>query len=404
MSKSSEQCVFCGWNRRTCWQNIKFYNIPREPGLKRIRWLQIFGNRPITHRDRVCSVHFRAGRPSNDPSHEDFVPHLYLSKEPPPDMVNYFNNQAADKESDCAKILAADACVELINKETAKQNENTNSNKDDDRLLPLLPKKNRNLRPAIMQRKRKQIKDEVIEDENNVIDEEDVEVEGGPPKLRKMKTSVANDLANVESSSNYSYLNRRIVSKSNNLNQYRRFAESTSRTTTAIPLDRYFVESTGIQAGQTLSIKRKTPVSTPIPRFRNPIHIQEPKIAYKIANATAPIRNKPQISSLHHHRSASNYEISQEEDLVNQQLRYIEMEAQRDEEEEELDMLEAEAEAVRLMHEQELMLQNHHHQMLVHDEHGMLEYEDGEGTYEEYYESSGFEEYEDSDILTHPRT
>lgn len=26
----------------------------------------------------MCARHFRQGRPSNDPSHEDFVPHLHL--------------------------------------------------------------------------------------------------------------------------------------------------------------------------------------------------------------------------------------------------------------------------------------------------------------------------------------
>ena len=53
MSKSTEQCLFCGWNRKNCWQSIRFYNIPKDPGLKKVRWLQIFGERKVTHRDRV---------------------------------------------------------------------------------------------------------------------------------------------------------------------------------------------------------------------------------------------------------------------------------------------------------------------------------------------------------------
>ena len=40
----------------------------------------------IGPRDRVCSVHFRRGKPSGDPSQEDFAPHLYLNKEPPQEV------------------------------------------------------------------------------------------------------------------------------------------------------------------------------------------------------------------------------------------------------------------------------------------------------------------------------
>ena len=130
----------------------------------------------------MCSVHFRSGRPSNDPSHEDFVPHLYLSEEPPPEVMTYLD-QTADKDSDCAKILAADASVELIGTEPKVDNDNIDEK--DDKLLPLLPRKNRNSRPAIMQRKRKIIKDE-IEDENFGT----APTTEAPPKLKKIEPAI----------------------------------------------------------------------------------------------------------------------------------------------------------------------------------------------------------------------
>ena len=45
-------------------------------------------------------MHFRQGRPSSDPSHEDFVPHLYLNQEPPPEIISYLESLAETKNGD----------------------------------------------------------------------------------------------------------------------------------------------------------------------------------------------------------------------------------------------------------------------------------------------------------------
>ncbi|TKR87468.1 hypothetical protein L596_011861 [Steinernema carpocapsae] len=92
-----EKCIFCGWTRKTAYPSIRFFGLPREPGMKRIQWLYVLGNREIQPKDRVCSVHFRSGRPSSDPSHEDFVPHLYLNNEPPPEVLRYLESLAETK-------------------------------------------------------------------------------------------------------------------------------------------------------------------------------------------------------------------------------------------------------------------------------------------------------------------
>lgn len=42
-------------------------------------------------------MHFRQGRPSSDPSHEDFVPHLFLNREPPPEVLQYLEEIAEMK-------------------------------------------------------------------------------------------------------------------------------------------------------------------------------------------------------------------------------------------------------------------------------------------------------------------
>ncbi|GMR62557.1 hypothetical protein PMAYCL1PPCAC_32752, partial [Pristionchus mayeri] len=89
-----ERCIFCGWNRRTAPSNVRFFMIPREPGMKQLMWMHAIDKKCKAEgqqyeqcpRDRVCSVHFRQGRPSSDVTHEDFVPHLYLTSEPPAEV------------------------------------------------------------------------------------------------------------------------------------------------------------------------------------------------------------------------------------------------------------------------------------------------------------------------------
>ncbi|VDK61878.1 unnamed protein product [Anisakis simplex] len=92
-----DKCVFCGWSRRSAYPAIRFFGIPKEPGMKRVQWLYAIGDREVTNKDRVCSVHFRSGRPSSDPSHEDFVPHLFLNREPPPEVLQYLEELAEMK-------------------------------------------------------------------------------------------------------------------------------------------------------------------------------------------------------------------------------------------------------------------------------------------------------------------
>lgn len=50
-----EKCVFCGWYRRTSGPALRFYGIPREPGLKRVKWLCAIGDRELSPKDKVCS-------------------------------------------------------------------------------------------------------------------------------------------------------------------------------------------------------------------------------------------------------------------------------------------------------------------------------------------------------------
>ncbi|KAL3986400.1 THAP domain family protein [Acanthocheilonema viteae] len=98
-----EKCVFCGWHRRTSGPALRFYGIPREPGLKRVRWLCAIGDRELSPKDKVCSVHFRQGRPSNDPSHEDFAPHLFLQRsisQPTAKTLTYLESLANDDDFD----------------------------------------------------------------------------------------------------------------------------------------------------------------------------------------------------------------------------------------------------------------------------------------------------------------
>lgn len=45
--------MFCGWSRRAAYPAIRFFGIPKEPGMKRVQWLYAIGNREITNKDRV---------------------------------------------------------------------------------------------------------------------------------------------------------------------------------------------------------------------------------------------------------------------------------------------------------------------------------------------------------------
>uniref|UniRef100_A0A7E4WBR6 THAP-type domain-containing protein n=1 Tax=Panagrellus redivivus TaxID=6233 RepID=A0A7E4WBR6_PANRE len=254
MAKAGEQCVFCGWSRRSSWPSVRFYNIPREPGLKKVRWLQSFANRKVSHRDRVCSVHFRSGRPSNDASHEDFAPHLYLDSEPPKEVMHYLDI-LADKDYQYSKVLAADASVEL--QESLNKRLIDLCGADD---VKCVDKKN--IKPAILQRHRKGIKEELVSpDENESCD-------GSVPAVPKAEVFEYPETSSSSVSSQSS-----IQPKQEGLKKLR----IGNRTRRAIPLDRLFVESTGIQAGQTVTIKcrrsypvvKKEEVTTESPAYQN---------------------------------------------------------------------------------------------------------------------------------------
>uniref|UniRef100_A0AC35TUY0 THAP-type domain-containing protein n=1 Tax=Rhabditophanes sp. KR3021 TaxID=114890 RepID=A0AC35TUY0_9BILA len=105
-----ERCAFCGWNRKNAFNNIRFFGIPKEPGMKRIQWLYVLANRNINPKEKikVCSVHFRSGRPSSDPSHEDFVPHLYIDQPPLPGEYEYIESLVTQKPSVIAQKKVED--------------------------------------------------------------------------------------------------------------------------------------------------------------------------------------------------------------------------------------------------------------------------------------------------------
>ncbi|KAL7078060.1 hypothetical protein ACQ4LE_002582 [Meloidogyne hapla] len=86
-----ERCVFCGSTRKTA-PNRRFFGIPREPGLKRIHWLYVLGDRDIGPKDRVCAAHFRQEKPSNDPSHEDYVPNLLINTNNVDGSIEFFDS------------------------------------------------------------------------------------------------------------------------------------------------------------------------------------------------------------------------------------------------------------------------------------------------------------------------
>lgn len=48
-----EKCVFCGNTRKTA-PLVRFFAVPKEPGLKRIQWLYALGDKEMGPKDRVC--------------------------------------------------------------------------------------------------------------------------------------------------------------------------------------------------------------------------------------------------------------------------------------------------------------------------------------------------------------
>lgn len=51
-----ERCVFCGNTRKSA-PSVRFFAVPREPGMKRIRWLYVLGDKEMGQKDRVIFLY-----------------------------------------------------------------------------------------------------------------------------------------------------------------------------------------------------------------------------------------------------------------------------------------------------------------------------------------------------------
>ncbi|KAI6213309.1 hypothetical protein M3Y94_00135400 [Aphelenchoides besseyi] len=204
----NEKCIFCGWTRRNAYQSVRFFCIPKEPGLKRVRWLQTFGEREITSKDRVCSVHFRQGRPSSDASHEDFVPHLYLNNEPPPEVLDYLESLADAKPE-----------------RNAASTDSPTTTKQPKVEFPYNPphphviktSTTRSTKPSILKRKRRAKESPEIETTNEspevaaVVDEPSTTVEPTPPPPSAPTRSAATNFEDEQRPIKLTLIRRQIV-------------------------------------------------------------------------------------------------------------------------------------------------------------------------------------------------
>uniref|UniRef100_A0A915D7B4 THAP-type domain-containing protein n=1 Tax=Ditylenchus dipsaci TaxID=166011 RepID=A0A915D7B4_9BILA len=172
-----EKCVFCGNTRKSA-PNVRFFAVPREPGLKRIQWLYVLGDKGEQGaKNRVCGLHFRQGRPSSDPSHEDFVPHLYLNREPPEEILNYLESLTDDSNSE------SNACMSASSNQTTTMSKPSNA--DSAQMKPA--------KPSILQRKRKQKLDE-LEENPQLIQKQfnpSAEAAANPSKIHILHKSIA---------------------------------------------------------------------------------------------------------------------------------------------------------------------------------------------------------------------
>uniref|UniRef100_A0AC34F3C0 THAP-type domain-containing protein n=1 Tax=Panagrolaimus sp. ES5 TaxID=591445 RepID=A0AC34F3C0_9BILA len=334
MPNPGETCYFCGCNRTNCLEGTRFFNLPHEPGMKRLRWLQVFGIRPFLPSHRVCSLHFRSGRPVNDPSHDDFVPHLNLANNPSQEFLN-------NRE----KILTAD--VELIREKIKTKQVHTVG---DNKLLPLLSMKNNNSRPSILQRKRPRAKQSLVANENIINDDDDND--DGPPKLQRM-VPIENTTFGEKFETNYCNQNPQSVSKTN-YGQYDKLVGNPQ--TAVIPLNQHFVESTGIQARRPISMMSS---SAPVAFITNSSCIQQPQIVYQTVMPLA----QPPLTFL----QPTPNQTYQKNDLLYQQTMYTEQAPTQSNE------------------EQGIFSQSYD---------VLLEYEGGEGFFEDAY----YYEYENANV------
>uniref|UniRef100_A0A914HZY9 THAP-type domain-containing protein n=1 Tax=Globodera rostochiensis TaxID=31243 RepID=A0A914HZY9_GLORO len=114
-----EKCIFCGSTRKSA-PNLRFFGIPKEPGLKRIQWFYVLCDREVGPKDRVCAIHFRLGRPNSDPSHEDFVPHLHLNNDTP-EYLDFLESLDECKMSTDTKSRKRPTKPSILKKKRARQ-------------------------------------------------------------------------------------------------------------------------------------------------------------------------------------------------------------------------------------------------------------------------------------------
>ncbi|GMS78301.1 hypothetical protein PENTCL1PPCAC_476, partial [Pristionchus entomophagus] len=235
-----ERCIFCGWNRRTAFPSIRFFMIPREPGMKQLMWMHAIDKKSQSEggryeqcpRDRVCSVHFRQGRPSNDPSHEDFCPHLYLTSEPPEEVLSYLENLAESKASSSGGIE---------HHVTVKNEAVTSEYKA--HVNPMNPSKievSKVSRPSILQRKRK------IDPPRPAPAEPTEEVAEPQEEEGEYAASAIPDMFAA------SHPDHRMAQ-----DMHQREYPEGQRKVRLQPVSSDFIGQLGIRAGQTIVIKRK---------------------------------------------------------------------------------------------------------------------------------------------------
>lgn len=118
-------------------------------------------------------MHFRQGRPSSDPSHEDFVPHLYLNREPPEEILNYLESLDDSRNARTSVAGSSSTSSDVAVGQASGKNKPTNSR---DAFESGRPTKNvRAPKPSILQRKRKQRFDDNQRTQNPSVQEEVVE-------------------------------------------------------------------------------------------------------------------------------------------------------------------------------------------------------------------------------------
>ncbi|GMR56848.1 hypothetical protein PMAYCL1PPCAC_27043 [Pristionchus mayeri] len=233
-----ERCIFCGWNRRTAFPSVRFFTIPREPGLKQLMWMKAIDKKfdsegaryKQSPNDRVCSVHFRQGRTSNDMTHEDFAPHLYLTSDPPAQVLDYLETLAESKGEEKLKNIAKLDAVQGEYKA---------------RLNPMQKRieVSKVSRPSILQRQRKQ--PDTSEEEHQQQQEEESAAEGEGEEEEVSPVTAPDTLAS-------SYTDHSLA-----LSVQQQSEDPGLRRLRLQRINRSVIETLGVRPGQVVIIKRR---------------------------------------------------------------------------------------------------------------------------------------------------